>query len=298
MSCALAGRGPPGALRAGDEVTRQPAPRLPARAGPPGDRRRRVRRHLWADHAGGHPGGARRRDPRRARRGSSGRDPSRREPFRRGRARQPQRPLAGLGSVLRAPRHLDRRGVDLLGARESAARRRGARAGRVPRRGGAGGPASRDPRLVRAAAMIGSLAVLLVGLGIAGASAAVGVATAAVSQLELTRWVSYKLRRAGAPARLLENPGPRPAPPTRLTTLGIICAAASSPALLAQTTATFLGVFTVTVGVPLFVSAASLVPRVVGRRWAEPIVAHAVPWLERHGMKAPRGRPRRSSHGT
>src|SRR5437016_396380 len=37
------------------------------------------------------------------------------------------------------------------------------------------------------------------------------------------------------------------------------------------------------VGVPLFVSAAYLVPRVVGRRWAEPIVARAVPWLERVG---------------
>ena len=131
--------------------------------------------------------------------------------------------------------------------------------------------------------MIGSLAVLLLGLSIAGASAAVGVATAAVSQLELTRWVSYKLRGAGAAARLLENPGRMLATANALTTLGIICAAASSPALLAQTTATFLGVFTVTVGVPLFVSAAYLVPRVVGRRWAEPIVAHAVPWLERLG---------------
>jgi len=131
--------------------------------------------------------------------------------------------------------------------------------------------------------VIVSLAVLLLGLSIAGASAAVGVATAAVSQLELTRWVSYKLRGAGAAARLLENPGRMLATANALTTLGIICAAASSPALLAQTTATFLGVFTVTVGVPLFVSAAYLVPRVVGRRWAEPIVAHAVPWLERLG---------------
>jgi len=42
-------------------------------------------------------------------------------------------------------------------------------------------------------------------------------------------------------------------------------------------------VFTVTAGVPLFVSAAYLVPRVAGRRWAEPIVARAVPWLERVG---------------
>src|SRR5439155_1437922 len=60
-------------------------------------------------------------------------------------------------------------------------------------------------------------------------------------------------------------------------------AAGALPALLAQATPTFLGVFTMAVGVPLFVSAAYLVPRVVGRRWAEPIVARAVPWLERVG---------------
>jgi CBS domain containing-hemolysin-like protein len=131
--------------------------------------------------------------------------------------------------------------------------------------------------------VIVSLAMLLLGLGLAGASAAVGVATAAVSQVELTRWVSYKLRGARAAARLLENPGRMLATANALTTLGIVCAAASSPALLAQTTPTFLGVFTVAVGVPLFVSVAYLVPRVVGRRWAEPIVTRAVPWLERLG---------------
>src|SRR5206468_2496034 len=109
----LAGPGASGALRAGDEDSRQPAPRVPARAGPSRDRRRRVRRHLGADHPGGHPRGDRRRDPRRARRGSSGRDPPRRQPLCRGRAGQPQRPLAGLGAVLRAPRYLDRRRVDL-----------------------------------------------------------------------------------------------------------------------------------------------------------------------------------------
>jgi len=72
--------------------------------------------------------------------------------------------------------------------------------------------------------MIVSLAVLLLGLSIAGASAAVGVATAAVSQLELTRWVSYKLRGAGAAVRLLQNPGRMLATANALTTLGIICA--------------------------------------------------------------------------
>jgi len=120
----------------------------------------------------------------------------------------------------------------------------------------------------------------LLGLGVAGAAAAIGVAAAAVSQIELTRWVSYKLRGAAAAVRLLENPGMVLATANALTTLGIILAAGAVPPLLASTTATFLGVFTVAVIVPLFVSAAYLVPRVVGRRWAEAIVSRAVPGME------------------
>jgi len=51
--------------------------------------------------------------------------------------------------------------------------------------------------------------------------------------------------------------------------------------LLAATTPTFLGIFTLAVGVPLFIGAAYLVPRVLGRRWAESLVSRAVPWMER-----------------
>lgn len=134
--------------------------------------------------------------------------------------------------------------------------------------------------------MIAPLVLLVTGLALAGAAATVGVATAAVSQVELTRWVAYKLRGSAAAARVLANPGWILATANALTTLGVIVAAAAVPGLLAQTTPTFLGVFTVAVGVPLFVSAAYLVPRVVGRRWAEPIVARAVPWMEwvGHGL--------------
>lgn len=125
--------------------------------------------------------------------------------------------------------------------------------------------------------------LLVAGLVLAAASAAVGVAAAAVSQLELTRWVSYKLRGAGGAAGVLENPGRVLATANALTAIGTICAAAAIPALLARTTPTVLGVFTVALGVPLLVSAAYLVPRVVGRRWAEPIVSHAAPRLEQLG---------------
>jgi CBS domain containing-hemolysin-like protein len=130
-----------------------------------------------------------------------------------------------------------------------------------------------------------TLALVLLGGGLvlAMTSAAVGVAAAAVSQLELTRWVSYKLRGAGGAASVLENPGRVLATANALTTVGTICAAVVIPAFLARTTPTVLGVFTIALGVPLLVSAAYLVPRVVGRRWAEPIVAHAAPRLERLG---------------
>ncbi|HYT83210.1 MAG TPA: hemolysin family protein [Gemmatimonadales bacterium] len=129
--------------------------------------------------------------------------------------------------------------------------------------------------------MIVSLVLLVLGVLLAAAAAAVGVAAAAVSQIELTRWVSYRLRGSAAAAEVLENPGRVLATANALTTLAIVSAGGALPALLAQATPTFLGVFTVAVGVPLLVSAAYLVPRVVGRRWAEPIVARAVPWLER-----------------
>lgn len=128
-----------------------------------------------------------------------------------------------------------------------------------------------------------ALIVLLVGLLLAGVAAAVGVAAATVSQHELTRWVAYKLRGSAATAGLLQNPGRSLATSNTLTTLGVLLAGGAIPALLAATTPTFLGIFTVTVGVPLFIGAAYLVPRVLGRRWAASLVSGAVPWLERVG---------------
>lgn len=128
-----------------------------------------------------------------------------------------------------------------------------------------------------------ALALLLVGLIVAGVSAAVGVAAATVSQHELTRWVAYKLRGSAATAGVLQNPQRTLATANTLTTIGVLLAAGAIPALLAATTPTFLGIFTITVGVPLFISTAYLVPRVLGRRWAEALVERAVPLLDRLG---------------
>ncbi len=140
-----------------------------------------------------------------------------------------------------------------------------------------------------------ALVVLLLGLLVAGISAAVGVAAATVSQHELTRWVAYKLRGSPATAGLLQNPGRTLATANTLTTLGVLLAAGAIPALLAATTPTFLGVFTVAVGVPLFIGASYLVPRVLGRRWAESLVARAVPWMERLGTVLSPFIPRREA---
>src|SRR5206468_2163138 len=232
-------------------------------------RRGRIRRHLRAHHPRGHSRGSRRRDPRRAQRRRRTGHPAGRQSFLGRRPHLARGALGRPGADLRASRRLDRGGTGLLGPRPRAASRRGAEARRVPR-------GLRE-------SMIPSLLVLVVGLGLAGVAAAIGVAAAAVSQVELTRWVHYKLRGTEAAVRLLEHPGRVLATANALTTMGVVIAAAAVPALLAETTPTFLGVFTVTVIIPLFVSAAYLVPRVLGRRWAEPIVARALPWTERAG---------------
>ncbi len=90
-------------------------------------------------------------------------------------------------------------------------------------------------------------------------------------------------RGSAATVGVLQNPGRTLATANMLTTVGVLLAAGAIPALLAATTPTFLGIFTITVGVPLFIGAAYLVPRVLGRRWAEPLVGRAVPLMERFG---------------
>jgi CBS domain containing-hemolysin-like protein len=143
--------------------------------------------------------------------------------------------------------------------------------------------------------MTTALVVLLLGLALAGVAATVGVAAATVSQLELTRWVAYKLRGSAGAAGLLHNPGRVLATANALTTLGVLLAAGAIPALLAATTPSFLGIFTITVGVPLFIGAAYLVPRVVGRRWAEVLVARTMPVMDRVATVLSPFIPRRDS---
>jgi len=130
--------------------------------------------------------------------------------------------------------------------------------------------------------MTAGLLLLALALLVAGTSATIGVAAASVSQAELGRWVSLRLRGSGSTSALVENPGRVLATANALTTLGVLVAGAAVPALFLELTPTFLGILTFAVVVPVFVVASYVVPRVLGRRWAERIVARTLPlinWL-------------------
>lgn len=132
--------------------------------------------------------------------------------------------------------------------------------------------------------MIGPLLLMLFGLGLAATAATIGVAAAAVSQAELTRWVAYKLRGSTAATLVLHDPARVLATANALTTLGVLLAGVAMPALLAHVTPTALGLLSVLVIVPTFVVAAYLLPRVVGRRWPERVVGSLLSWMEGAGV--------------
>ena len=110
--------------------------------------------------------------------------------------------------------------------------------------------------------MSAALAVLLLGLVLAGVSAAVGVAAATVSQHELTRWVAYKLRGSAATVGLLQNPQRTLATANTLTTLGVLLAAGGDPGAARRVDPDVSRRLYVCCRGPAFVTAAYLVPRV------------------------------------
>jgi magnesium and cobalt transporter len=119
------------------------------------------------------------------------------------------------------------------------------------------------------------------GLALAVGAGAVGVAAATVSQLELTRWVQYRLRGAGGADQLRDNPGRLVATANALATLGLILAAAALAATAWSDVPLALSAGVALIAIPVFLASAYLVPRVAGRRWAEPLARRAVPWMDR-----------------
>lgn len=129
--------------------------------------------------------------------------------------------------------------------------------------------------------MNGAVLAGVAGLLLAVAAGSVGVAAATVSQLELSRWVQYRLRGADVVARLRDDPSRVVGSANALTTLGLILAAATLPTLVEPDPSLVrVGVVLLLV-IPAFLAAAYVIPRVVGRRWAESLTRVAVPWMDR-----------------
>jgi len=118
------------------------------------------------------------------------------------------------------------------------------------------------------------------GLSLAAAGTVLAVGTAAVSRLELSRWVSQRLRGAELATALLAAPGTVLGPATALAAAGVVLAGLGAAAILGGLALPLAGA-AVLVAAPLVVVLGHTLPRAVGRRWAEPITRAAAPWLER-----------------
>jgi CBS domain containing-hemolysin-like protein len=127
--------------------------------------------------------------------------------------------------------------------------------------------------------VIGGL-VLVVGLALAALGTTLAVGTAAVSRLELSRWVTQRQRGADLAAALLAAPATVLGPANALGAGGLALAGLGLAAALRDVTPALAAALLVG-AVPFVIALTHTVPRAVGRRWAEPITRAAAPWLER-----------------
>ncbi len=119
------------------------------------------------------------------------------------------------------------------------------------------------------------------GLAVAALGTTVAVGAAAVSRLELTRWISQRLRGAAVASVLIVKPGSLMRVASAVAAVGILTAGLGLAALvrdLSSMTKVGLLLFG---AVPLVAVVAYAVPRAVGQQWCEAIVRRAGPWMRR-----------------
>lgn len=121
--------------------------------------------------------------------------------------------------------------------------------------------------------------LLTAGVGLAALGTALAVGTAAVSRLELSRWISQRMHGAELAATLLSAPGKVLGPANGLTAVGVVVAGLGAAAILASAPVA-VATALLLAGVPFFLLAVHTLPRSAGRRWAEPLVRTTAPWLE------------------
>ena len=115
--------------------------------------------------------------------------------------------------------------------------------------------------------------VLGIGLMATAVGGTVAVSAASVSRLELSRWVSRRLRGAAvastlyaAPARILRSAN-------AVTAVGVLLAGAGVGAVVGRLAPAAALLVIALVGLPLTTIVGYAIPRAVGRRWSESVVA-------------------------
>ncbi len=126
-----------------------------------------------------------------------------------------------------------------------------------------------------------SWALLGGGAVLAAAGTTVAVAAAAVSRVELYRWISQRQRAGGSAGALLAVPRRILGAANGLAALGCLVSASGLVALVAPLPLPAALAAALVIGVPAILAVGYGAPRAVGRRWAEPIVKAAVPVLDR-----------------
>ena len=123
-------------------------------------------------------------------------------------------------------------------------------------------------------ALIGGVAAIL--------GTSVSVAAAAVSRLELTRWISQRLRGAALASKVFAGPGRVLRTATAVGALGMLAVGVSGAALVGIMPA--IAALFVGVGIPLTAAVIYGASRAIGRTWPETIVNIATPWARRLGF--------------
>ncbi len=121
--------------------------------------------------------------------------------------------------------------------------------------------------------VIGSL------VGMAGMIVAVG--SSAVSQLELYRWVSGRTTGARAARMLLAAPARAGGAGLGIAAIGCLVSGSAMRAALQGMPLPLVSVAVPVVVIPLVLSLTFAFPRAAGRRWAESVIRHAVPVVEK-----------------
>jgi hypothetical protein len=114
--------------------------------------------------------------------------------------------------------------------------------------------------------------VLAAGVLLAAAGTTVAVGAAAVSRVELTRWISRRLRGAAVASALLSTPGRTLRTANAMAAVGVLASGFGMAVLLSGLEPLNALAALILVAVPAIVGVAYGIPRALGRRWCESIV--------------------------